>query len=354
MLTEGIVTRVEWNNLLRLCNIMNFPVLSRSQLFSNSKTRTSCRRGRCRKEKQEKSLWLQHQGQWVWHQEVCPWINLPCCIRVYHTAQWIADWVGILISQALRDQDETETKTQRQVLKCTEMTIFFQVPRNRCERWKSALTYREIGPRCAELTHGDKMDPSQSADLQQAVLCEKVFANARQKLSRPGEDQMLDVKVNVLIWWLLSGTMRATIRLGENYKENLFSYRSADFKAFKTLFDMTQKLMLNQTHEIKQFSTIEWNFTTGWDLLYKMTKFSYCRKQRNTFIQNPFSVWETCINSQNPQKSGKNIANSSRNPMFTKIIWNWQRTIWVRVEYCPRTRQWKLSKRFRQRWKPTE
>ena len=47
----------------------------------------------------------------------------------------VADWVGILISQALRNQGETEVNTQRQVLKCgTEMTTLFRVPRDRGER----------------------------------------------------------------------------------------------------------------------------------------------------------------------------------------------------------------------------
>ena len=57
----------------------------------------------------------------------------------------IADWIGILISQVLRNQDETEAKTQRQVLKCgTEMTILFQVPRDRDER-NQRSNYRETG-----------------------------------------------------------------------------------------------------------------------------------------------------------------------------------------------------------------
>ena len=46
-----------------------------------------------------------------------------------------SDWVGILISQALRNQSESEAKTQRQLLKCgTETSILFQVPRDR-ENW---------------------------------------------------------------------------------------------------------------------------------------------------------------------------------------------------------------------------
>ena len=47
---------------------------------------------------------------------------------------------------------------------------------------------------------------------------------------------------------------------GENYKDNLFTCRNTNFEALKTLFDITQKLILNQRHEIRHVSTIEWQF----------------------------------------------------------------------------------------------
>ena len=91
---------------------------------------------------------------------------------------------------------------------------------------------------------------------------EKVFANVPQKLNRPEDDQMvLDQKVGVLIWRLLMSTMKAAIHLGESYSENLVTYRNTSFEAPKTLFDIRQKLIFNQKHEIKHVSTIEWQFT---------------------------------------------------------------------------------------------
>ena len=59
----------------------------------------------------------------------------------------------------------------------------------------------------------------------------------------------------------MSATMKAAMHLGENYKDNMFTFRSTDFKALKTLFDITQKPILNQKHEIKHVSRIEWQFT---------------------------------------------------------------------------------------------
>ena len=73
---------------------------------------------------------------------------------------------------------------------------------------------------------------------------------------------MLDQRVNVVISGLfMSTTMKAAIHLGEDYNENLVACRNPYYDALKTLFDITQKLILNQKHEIKHISTIEWQFT---------------------------------------------------------------------------------------------
>ena len=93
---------------------------------------------------------------------------------------------------------------------------------------------------------------------------ENVFANVPHKLNRPEDDRIvLDQEVNVLIWGLLmSTTMRAAMHLGENYKDNLFTCRNTNHEALKALFDITQKLILNQNHEIMHVSTIEWRLTS--------------------------------------------------------------------------------------------
>ena len=126
MLTEGNFARDEWNYLLCLFQHHEFIDVFLQPFYLNWKSEHHVEE---RKERQEESLWWQNRGQWVWHQEDWARINLPCWIRVQHTARGIAEEVGILISQALRNQGETETKTQRG----TEMTILFQIPRDRSE-----------------------------------------------------------------------------------------------------------------------------------------------------------------------------------------------------------------------------
>ena len=56
--------------------------------------------------------------------------------------------------------------------------------------------------------------------------------------------------------------MKAGIHLGEDYNDILVAYRNTNFDALKALFDITQKLILNQKHEILNVSTIEWQFAS--------------------------------------------------------------------------------------------
>ena len=71
--------------------------------------------------------------------------------------------------------------------------------------------------------------------------------------------------------------MKAAVHLGENYNENLIAYRNTNFDALKTLFDITQKLIVDQKHEILNVSTIEWHCSpwTRFTLLhYKVLKWA--------------------------------------------------------------------------------
>ena len=44
----------------------------------------------------------------------------------------------------------------------------------------------------------------------------------------------------------------------ESSDEKLATHKNTKFEALKTLFDITQKLILKQKHEIKHVSTVEW------------------------------------------------------------------------------------------------
>ena len=73
---------------------------------------------------------------------------------------------------------------------------------------------------------------------------------------------VLDEKTNVLICVMfMSTTMKASVHLGPSYNEKLVAFRNTDFKELKTLFGITQRLILEQSFGILNVSTIVWNFT---------------------------------------------------------------------------------------------
>ena len=86
---------------------------------------------------------------------------------------------------------------------------------------------------------------------------EKVFENLRQKL----RSFSLDAKTNVLIWGLfMSTTMKSSVHLGLQYQENLVAYRNTNFEELKTLCDITLRLIVEQSFEILNVSTMKNTF----------------------------------------------------------------------------------------------
>ena len=55
--------------------------------------------------------------------------------------------------------------------------------------------------------------------------------------------------------------MKASVHLGPSYDENLVACRNTNFDELKTLFDITQRLILEQSIEIQDVSTMIWNVT---------------------------------------------------------------------------------------------
>ena len=89
---------------------------------------------------------------------------------------------------------------------------------------------------------------------------EKVCSNVRQKLSRLQGDEMLNIDVNAMIWGIfMSAIMKAAVHLGQDYQQNLCTTEDTDFEKVRTLFDISQKLILDHKDEIFGISTIELN-----------------------------------------------------------------------------------------------
>ena len=55
----------------------------------------------------------------------------------------------------------------------------------------------------------------------------------------------------------MSTSMKAAIHLGPSYVENLEVYRNTNFKELQNLFDITQKLLLDDQADIMNVTTID-------------------------------------------------------------------------------------------------
>ena len=89
-----------------------------------------------------------------------------------------------------------------------------------------------------------------------------VFANVRQKLGRPKEDKMDQIKTNVTIWGLfMNASWNAVSHLGKDHDEHLRVTRNTEFCEIQPLFSITQKLVLDQEDEIFGVFTIYWDRT---------------------------------------------------------------------------------------------
>ena len=91
---------------------------------------------------------------------------------------------------------------------------------------------------------------------------EKVFKNIGHKLSRSENNEAFDLKTNVLIWELfMSPTMKSAVHLGFEYQQNLIACRNTNFEELKTSCDITLRLIVENSFEIHNLSTMIYDFS---------------------------------------------------------------------------------------------
>ena len=83
----------------------------------------------------------------------------------------------------------------------------------------------------------------------------------RQRYGRSPTDQMKDLDVNAAIWRIfMSFTRQAAAHLGQDYTENLRSTKNQPLKSLRQFFQVTEKLITDQT-EIIGPTAIDWQQT---------------------------------------------------------------------------------------------
>ena len=87
---------------------------------------------------------------------------------------------------------------------------------------------------------------------------EKVCSNLRQQLKRKPEDEIDHLDVHTLIRRMfMTVTQQAAVHLGNDFLENLHSTTNLPQRTVKQLFDVTSKLVREQT-EIQGTSLVDW------------------------------------------------------------------------------------------------
>ena len=69
------------------------------------------------------------------------------------------------------------------------------------------------------------------------------------------EDQHIDLGI------ILSTTIKSSVHLGLQYEENLVAYRNTNFEELQMLFDITLRLIVEQSFEILNVSTMIYTFS---------------------------------------------------------------------------------------------
>ena len=79
-------------------------------------------------------------------------------------------------------------------------------------------------------------------------------------LNRSAEDAMQDIDQRSLIWGMfMSSTLAASVFIGKNYSDNSHSIKNTGNNlTLKQMFDMFEKLILEQSDEIFGVSQISW------------------------------------------------------------------------------------------------
>ena len=130
----------------------------------------------------------------------------------------------------------------------------------------------------------------------------------------------------------MSSSMNAAIRLGPNHLTNLEFYKNTNFEEIESLFNMTQKLMSEQTGEILNVKPLESS-----SLSWTRSVLSHDREARVRV----YSDSVLCVGHMNDGKKSNNKKRRSSGRIqdvsfFQKNIRNQWRSNGIRVEYFPR------------------
>ena len=255
MLTKGHFTRDEWNHLLRLFNIMNFSMFSSSNFLSIKKPNPKLKRAQERRTGEEPVVAKSKPVSLVSRNpsaKQSPSLDSGASYRQVN--QGLCRNSVFTCGKVVKNPTVSSQGWQRNDNPCSSAG---KPVREMSQRSSAG----ETGGENWEPTYKDEVGPPQSSSLWQSIHWESLHECSTKVASLWGRPDAWSKSQCMDMGLFMSTTMKAAGHLGQHYNENLVTYRNTNFDALKTLFDTTQKLILDNNHEILNVSTIEWHST---------------------------------------------------------------------------------------------
>ena len=95
----------------------------------------------------------------------------------------------------------------------------------------------------------------------------KVNDQVRKRQKQSSMDATEDSELHSVMWGMfMSSTMRASVFMGKNYSDNWHSIKNSKDLTMKQMFDISEKLVSDQSDEIYGVKTINWE-NSSWKYL---------------------------------------------------------------------------------------
>ena len=265
------VSRVMSGVIFFVCLTLWIFLCSHSAIFVHLKRRPPCRR-EFKKGRWKVNLRLQSRGQCVWFQQAwTPGNPLPL-VRMFPISRAIRSCIRGQRKEPWETASGTlskkESKTQRRVLACGKETTSLKGVAGNCNGTMSKATclrVQWVAWNCNERLASNCKRPGLTTITCKAQFMgtlRKVFTNLRRKLNRMEDDEMFDLKTNVLIWGLfMSTTIKPAIHFGLGYVKFFIACQKTNFEGIKTLFDVSSRLIAGNSFEILNLSAVMYDFS---------------------------------------------------------------------------------------------
>ena len=271
ILTKGNFTRDEWNNLLHLFNNSHFSLLCCSQNFSLTSCTKSMAKRMQEQEGEDRIVAMSKPTTMnlAFNVSTCSStvqnlvaskspeiLKAPCRTEWSSTGKPDAKEYNQDAASSFQgwQKDAVQDAGTRKLVATEEdqehLLLFFE---------DSVSTRKLVASGNSEVEGSDKIWPHNLHVSTNYVLhMEKVFSIVRRRYGLSPIDQMKNLDVKTAIWCIfMSVTLQAAVQLGTDYTENLRFSKNQPKKSLRQLFQVTQRLITDQT-EITGLTTIDW------------------------------------------------------------------------------------------------